>query len=134
MRIALFGLLLVAGTTGCGPAKPSVDNSQDPEAYARDVKNLAFNAAESAAKSREPADDLLQLTSELEQQDRPRGSYGNVYEKLLKTANDIKTDCQKQAGGRPANLPSRLAELKKIAQELPGEVKLAKPEGRGSND
>jgi seryl-tRNA synthetase len=117
-------LLLIGG---CG--KPLVDNSQDPEAYARDVKQLVFNEVASAAKSREPADQMVSVINELQQTDRPRGSYQATYDQLLKKAQEIQAECQKAGKGKPANLTTRLDELKKLAQSLPGDVKAPVEEG-----
>jgi hypothetical protein len=132
MRSALFCFALLAGA-GCGSSQPTVNNSQDPEAYARDVKQLVYDVVESAPQSREPADQIALVVTELEQTDRPRGNYANTYTQLLTTAKEIQAECEK-SGGKPSNLPTRLAQLKKIAQALPGDVKANKAEKKPADD
>jgi hypothetical protein len=116
----LFFCSAILAATGCA-GKPPVDNSQDPDAYARDVKQIVFTQVAAASKSREPADQVATIVAELQQTDRPRAKYEGTYDKLLTLARAIKADCEK-AKGRPDNLAARLNELKATAQTLPGEV------------
>ncbi len=115
-----YPLLCLAVLVAAGCAKPPVDNSQDPDAYARDVKQLVLTQVGAASKSREPADQIATVVTELQQTDRPRGKYQDTYDTLLTLAQGIKADCEK-AKGRPDNLTARLDEMKKLAQSLPGE-------------
>ena len=124
-----FTLLLAVG---CGDSKSKVDNSQDPEAYARDVKQLVLDHVAIAAKSREPADQMAVIIAELEQRDRPLGSYQPTYEKLLTAAREIHAE-SKKANGRPGNLNARLNQLRKMAESLPGQVDV-RGEAERSND
>jgi hypothetical protein len=125
MRRFLPFLVATLALSGCGPAeRPFTDNSKDPELYALEVKRIALNAVQTARRSREPADQIQTLVTELESLEsnsRPVGSYKPIYDELLATAKPLLEDCKK-ANGKPANLTSRLDELKKIAEKLPGEV------------
>ncbi len=120
MRYALL-CFAIAWVCGCGGTKSTVDNSQDPDAYARDVKQLVFTQVSEAAKSREPADQMATVIAELEQVDRPQGSHKATYASILSTAKEIEADCKK-ANGRPANLTAQLAKLKKLSDALPGTI------------
>jgi hypothetical protein len=120
MRRLLFGFALLL-LVGC---KPTVNHSQDPEAYAKDVKQIVYNQVASAAKSREPADQMQSIITELEQKDRPHGNYKGTYAELLSTAREIHADAKK-VDGRPSNLMPRLNKLKQTAESLPGQVDLS---------
>ena len=133
MRSALFCLALLA-SAGCGPSAPTgVNDSEDPEVYAKYVKQIVYNMSESVPRSGEPWAVIGNLVDELENPSRPQGNYAGIYQQLLTVAKEIQKDSQK-AGGRPGNLGSRLAELKKIADGLPGEVKAFKSGRSGPND
>jgi hypothetical protein len=114
---------------GCGKSeRPFTDNSKDPDLYAQDVKQIVLDAVQRARGSREPADQLQTIVTEIESQpvnNRPVGSHKPVYDELLASAKALMADCQK-AGGRPADLSSRLDALKKIAEKLPGQVQLGR--------
>lgn len=126
-----FPLVFLAALVGCGGGSdlPYTDHSKDPEAYARNVKALVLGVAADAKTSREPADDLASIVTELEQKDRPRGSYGPIYDELLTNARTLQEECAR-ASGRPSGLDRRLDELAKIAQQLPGEATV----GRATDD
>jgi len=115
--------------SGCGPSeKPFTDNSKDPDLYAKDVKQLTLDAVQRARRSSEPADQVQTIVTEIEGQSangRPVGSNKPVYDELLVAAKKFVEDAKK-ADGKPANVSSRLDELKKIADKLPGEVNLQK--------
>lgn len=125
LRVVGFCLMLVF-LSGCG--RSYTDNSNDPEAYARDIKEVALNAVNAARKGRESADSLRTLVRELQNQEkisRPVGSYKATYDELLGLALPLMEDCEK-ARGRVANLNPRLDALKKLADGLPGVVQLNK--------
>jgi hypothetical protein len=128
--LRLFSLLLASLLLlGCGSGKPFTDNSQDAELYAQDVKQIAYGAIAKARRSREPADQIRTLVREIEQQGpnrRPVGPHRPTYEALLAAAKPLMEECEKAAGGKAANLASRLDSLQKIAEKLPGKVQLSK--------
>ncbi len=98
--LLLSALSLVVPLTGCGPAElPYTDNSQDPLAYARDIKALVAQAARQAKTSQEPIDYLAPVLVELKQTDRPLGQSRRVYEELRSRLEQLIRDCQR-AGGR----------------------------------
>ncbi len=116
---------------GCGKSeKPFTDNSKDSDLYAQDVKQIAVEAVQRARRSREPADQLQTIVSEIEGQSangRPVGSHKPTYDELLTSAKSLLEDCQK-AGGKAPDLSSRLDRLQKIAEKLPGTVQLGRGE------
>ena len=120
-----FGWLLPAliALAGCQTSeRPSKNDSQDPEVYARDVKKIAFGAVQGAKKSREPADSLAGLVTELSEQGnihRPIGSYGPIYAELLALSKSLLADCQ-AANGKPSDLAPRLNAIQTVAEKLPG--------------
>ncbi len=122
-------LLLTLTVSACGPAEaPYTDNSRDADLYATDVKQIAMDAIQRAKKSREPADQIQTLVSEIEGQganNRPVGSHKATYDELLKLAKEFISECN-AAGGKPANLTVRLDVLMKIAERLPGQVQLGR--------
>ena len=109
--------------SGCGSSeKPFTDNSKDADLYAADVKQIAYDTVTMAKRSREPADQIQQLVTEIESQganSRPVGSHKSVYDELLTAAKSLMDDC-KRVNGKAANLGPRLDALKKIADKLPG--------------
>src|SRR6266542_19793 len=131
-RLLAF-LLLVASLalSGCRPSdRPFTDNSKDADLYAQDVKQIALDAVQRARRSREPADQIQTLVSELESQEannRPMGSHKPTYTELLTAAKQLAEDCKK-AHGRPADLSARLDALAKIAEKLPSQVQLGRGE------
>lgn len=125
-----FSLLLASLLlAGCGPRRPFTDNSQDADLYAQDVKQMAYDAVAKAKRSREPADQIRTLVLEIERQEtnrKPVGPHKAIYAELLAAAKPLLEDCEKAAGGKPANLASRLDSLQKIAEKLPGKVQTSK--------
>ena len=124
--LRLLSLLLLSLTlSACGPAEaPYTDNSKDADLYAQDVKQIAVDAIQRAKKSREPADQIQTLVSEIECQsatNRPVGSHKATDDELLKLAKEFISEC-KAAGGKPANMAARLDSMAKIADRLPGKV------------
>jgi hypothetical protein len=114
--------LLAVVCVGCGPKElPYTDNSQDPFAYARDVKGLVVSAARRAKASSEPVDFLAPALLELKRTDRPVGEHRSIYEDLRNRLDQLVRDCE-QAGGKAPNLSARLDELIKLAQTLPGDA------------
>ncbi|QDU19471.1 hypothetical protein [Urbifossiella limnaea] len=132
-----LGLVAAALAPGCGSSeKPYTDNSKDPDLYAQDVKQIAVDAIQRARRSREPADQLQTIVTEIEGQsanNRPVGSHQPVYTELLTAAKQLQGDCNK-ANGRPADLSTRLDGLKKIADKLPGQVQLGRGEEPKAKD
>jgi hypothetical protein len=118
----LLAPLLLAG---CGsPDRPFTDNSKDADLYAADVKQIAYSTVSRAKRSREPADQVQVLVTELESQEsnnKPAGPHKAVYGDMLAAAKLLLEDCKK-ANGKPANLNSRLDAIKVIADKLPGQV------------
>jgi hypothetical protein len=113
--------LAIAVWAGCGPAEPPfTDNSQDPLAYARDVKAQILSAARQAKTSSEPVDFLDPVLVELKRTDRPLGDSRAVYDDLRTRVEQLVADC-KRAGRAAPNLSGRLDELVRVAQTLPGE-------------
>jgi hypothetical protein len=103
---------------GCRSEAPYTDNSQDPLAYARDIKAQVQSAARNAKSSNEPVDYLAPVLLELKRTDRPLGSFGGVYTDLRSRLEKLVEDCERTGRGTP-NLSSRLDELIKVAQTLP---------------
>ncbi len=122
-------LLALCVVAGCGPEElPYNDTSQDPEAYAQNVKLLVVRSVESARTSREPAEDIRPIIEELEQTDRPHGSYAATYAEILNIARPLVEEMEKAGGNRPPGMDQKLNELMKIAGALPGEVPTAEPD------
>src|SRR4051812_41114071 len=101
----LLALLLVSMLlTGCGSGgRPYTDNSRDADLYAQDVKTIALGAVQRAKRSREPADQIRVLVTEIQDQEsnrRPVGSHKPIYTELLATARTLMEDCEK-ANGKP---------------------------------
>lgn len=121
----LLALLAPLLLLGCGtPERPFTDNSKDADLYATDVKQIAFSTVVRAKRSREPADQIQVLVSEIESQEsnhRPVGAHQAIYAELLAAAKPLLEDCKK-ANGKAPNLNSRLDALKVIAEKLPGQV------------
>jgi hypothetical protein len=128
LRLLPF-LLLTLAIPACGPSEaPYTDNSKDPDLYAQDVKQIAMDAIQRAKKSREPADQIQTLVSELESQQsnsRPVGSHKAIYDELLGLAKEFVSACN-ASGGKPANMTARLDAMTKVAERLPGKVQLGK--------
>ena len=122
-------LLLTLTVSACGPAEaPYTDNSKDADLYATDVKQIAVDAIQRAKKSREPADQIQTLVSEIEGQganNRPVGSHKATYDELLKLAKEFISEC-KAAGAKPGNMAARLDSLAKVAYRLPVKVQLGR--------
>lgn len=117
-RYLLFTLFFSAA---CGPKElPYTDNSQDPDAYARDVKTLVVNSARQARSSSEPLDLLTLVLSELKKSDRPVGKFRPTYDELRNSVEILVAEFER-LGKRPANFAERLDELIKMAQALPGD-------------
>ena len=115
-----FAVALVLA--GCGPAElPYTDNSQDSLAYARDVKAQVTSAARHARSSNEPVDYLAPVLLELKRTDRPLGASSAVYGDLRARVEQLVADCERAGRGAP-NLSSRLDELIKVVNTLPGEA------------
>jgi hypothetical protein len=113
--------LVAISLVGCGQAEPPfTDNSQDPLAYARDVKAQVQSAVRQSRSSSEPADYLDPLVTELKRTDRPLGESRAIYDDLRTRAEQLVADC-KSAGRSAPNLSARLDELMKVAQSLPGD-------------
>jgi hypothetical protein len=127
-RIALTAyVLILAFFAGCGPAElPYTDNSQDPLAYARDIKAQIQSAVRQAKSSSEPLDYLDPLLTELQRTDRPLGDSRPIYDDLRQRLEQLVADC-KHAGRNAPNLNSRLDDLLKVAQSLPSGPPPAKP-------
>ena len=110
---------------GCGTTeRPFADNSKDADLYALDVKQIAFGTVARGKRSRETADQIQVLVTELESlasNHRPIGTHAPIYADLLSAAKPLLEDCKK-ANAKPANLVSRLDALKLIAEKLPGQV------------
>lgn len=127
MRQLLFCLslsLFTLAVVGCGGGEslPYTDNSQDPEAYAKDVKLITIQAARGARASSEPVDSLDPLVRELEKSEtRPVGSYQSTYAEVLALAKEARDACA-AAGGKPSGLEGMLKKLEKSVESLPGEV------------
>jgi hypothetical protein len=123
-RIAVC--LLILFVAGCGRSSmPYTDHSRDATAYAKDVKELVIDHVQLAKKSREPADMLAPIVSELEQmRERPTGEHKSIYEELLETARQLLEACQ-QVDGRPPGLEKQLDQLVAMVDRLPGEVNIA---------
>jgi hypothetical protein len=101
---------------------PYTDHSRDPQAYARDVKELVLLHAAEAKRSNEPGDDIRPVVDYLNSNGRrPTAEHQETYEALLAKAQDILEQCD-AVGGRPAALESALDELVRLAESLPGEV------------
>jgi hypothetical protein len=121
----LCSLLALVSLSGCGPKElPYTDNSQDPLAYARDIKQLVVSAARRAKGSSEPVDFLSPALLELKRTDRPVGEFRSVYQELQKRLDQLVRECE-QAGGKAPNLSAQLDELIKLAQKLPGDAPAA---------
>jgi hypothetical protein len=122
-------LLLPLALSGCGPSEPPfTDNSKDADLYAADVKQIALDAVQRARRSREPADQIQTLVSELENQEsnsRPVGPHKAIYSELLNLSKEFIKECN-SGGGKPANVGPRLDSLAKLAERLPGQVQLGR--------
>jgi len=131
MRCLLASPFVLFAVLGCRTAeRPFTDNSKDPELYAQDVKQIAHDAIQRARQSREPADQLQTLVTELEGQEsnsRPVGSHKPTYAELLTATKQLIEECKK-ANGKPANLSARLDALKLVADKLPGQVQVGREE------
>jgi len=109
-------------SAGCGPAElPYTDNSQDPLAYARDVKVQIASAARHAKSSNEPLDYLAPVLQELKRTDRPLGDSRAIYADLLTRVEQLVADCTKSGRNAP-NFSTRLDEIVNLAQSLPGDA------------
>lgn len=118
-RILFLSLLFLPA---CGSNElPYTDNSQDPEAYARDVKTLVAQSVRQAKTSTEPLELLTLVLSELKKTDRPAGKYKPTYEELRKNLEAMITEFE-QVGKRPKNFAERLDDLVKLIQLLPGDT------------
>jgi len=120
-------LLLLVALMGCGGAELEyTDHSQDPEAFALMIKRVTLNMLEEAESTREPADPLSGIVSTLDRAlSNPRtpvGDYQQVYQEILDTTRPVYEACD-AADGRTPDLKARLADIKSIAEQLPGEVK-----------
>lgn len=123
LRFLLWSGLLIVAMAGCGPGEqPFTDNSQDAEAFAKSIKSLVLNTAESAKKSPQPADTLRGMVTALSELEKaPVGTYGATYEELLVLSKGL---LEKSESGKPADFQPRLAEITKLAQTLPGDVEV----------
>lgn len=120
LMLALFGFIIGCGSEG----RPFEDHSRDPERYAKTVKDLVMVQLAEAMRSKEPEDELDVIVQELSNNsDKPTGSYSGIYDRILAAATELKSACESAPKGRPSNLKSKLDEIKKIAEELPGEVR-----------
>jgi hypothetical protein len=128
VRIALsYSAPIFMLLSGCGPAEaPYTDNSQDPLAYARDIKAQVQSAVRQAKSASEPLDYLDPLLTELKQTDRPLGDSRAIYDDLRNHLEQLVADCKKSGRATP-NLATRLDELLKLAQSLPSGSPPAKP-------
>lgn len=118
-------LLTLLALVGCGGEQPYTDNSRDPLAYAKDVKQLVLEHVEIAKTSSEPADQVLTIVTELKQTaERPTGEHKATYDQLLEKSNALLSACEAASNGKPANLAQSLNEIAQLAQSLPGEVAL----------
>ena len=138
-RFLVFYFVFCLGSlvsSGCGQSeRPFTDNSQDADLYAQDVKQIALDAIQRAKRSREPADQMQTIITELEGQvanSRPVGAHKPIYAELLTAAKQISEDCKK-ANGKPADLMPRLDSLKLIAEKLPGQAQLGRDDGKSKN-
>lgn len=122
MMILLTAVMTCAG---CGRTeRPYTNHSQDPQAYALDVKTLVLDHVMIARKSREPADQVRLIVMELEDSPkRPVGEFNQTYAEMLTAAQSLLADCE-QADGRPNGLEKRLDELAAMAESLPGSVNI----------
>lgn len=128
MKLVCFlasAFAITVALAGCGPAElPYTDNSQDPLAYARDVKVQVMSAARNAKSSNEPVDYLAPVLLELKRTDRPLGESRAVYADLRARVEQLVADCERTGRGAP-NLGARLEELVEVAHTLPGEAPAA---------
>jgi hypothetical protein len=117
---ALFSVVL-----GCGGAeRPYTDNSKDATAFATSVKQVVLSAVEELKTSKQPADTLNTIVLMLGELDvAPTGEYLGTYQQLHSVASDL---LSKSESGRPSDMQSKLGEITKLANSLPGDVVIQK--------
>lgn len=128
MVIGLVGVYFIA-LCGCGAAElPYTDNSRDSEAYAKNIKQLVVDMSQSNRGSPEIADSISSLVEELKQTDRPQGEHAAKYAEIRAVAEAIVAEGNPASGKPTATQIQKLDELAKLAQDLPGEVTVSRPE------
>lgn len=124
-RLIAFGLAIGLAGCGSGSSREYTDTSKDPEKYAASIKQLVYNQISSAARSKEPDDDLDAIIQELsDQKGRPLGSYKEVYDQILTNATELKKELEGKS--KPSNLRAKLDEIKALADKLPGTAAMPK--------
>lgn len=120
--------LLAAMIPGCGPAEePFTDNSKDTAAFAQSVKQLILSSAERIKTSKQPGDDVRVIAQTLAELDiAPTGEHLATYQELHKLAS-VLADASET--GKPASFATQMDEIVKLANTLPGEVKIEKESG-----
>lgn len=130
LRSLLMMLFTLLSLAGCG-GETRIDHSRDPDAFAKDVRELVATSVAEARLSSEPADAMFSLVDLLEGLDQhPTGSHRELYEQLQVLAVEI-YEASEQAGAPPAVLEQRLGQLWELAETLPG---YATPENRAPGD
>lgn len=115
-------VLLVAAAIGCSASSTLeyTDHSQDPERFARLVKQTVVEVVADARKSIEPYDEIRLIAQSVDGDNKPIGPYGDVYDRLRSLADELADACE-LADGPTADMNRKLDELLAIADELPGE-------------
>jgi hypothetical protein len=126
-QILIAGLLLFC--TGCGREElPFTDNSQDPVLYTKSMRTMIETNCK-LARTGDPAVHLSPLYMELNRDDRPLGSHGEVFAEMRDVCNDAVKLVKETPGGRP-DINSHLDQMVKLAEQLPLNTDLAKPPAR----
>lgn len=122
---SVIACFLLFGVVGCGGGSsvPYTDNSQDPEALARNIKELIVNSVADARTSKEPQDHLRNIVSAVSPgTNKPMGSYEGTYAQIRESAEQLMEACER-ANGPTSDLRVKLDELLKLADGLPGDFK-----------
>lgn len=125
----MFAVLPFAMLIGCGSSElPFTDNSRDSLAFSKSIKELVLNTVERTKKSARPADAIRGIVLAVSELDAcPVGDHMEIYKRLHSAAAALLAECEK---GKPSNLEAKLEELAKIAEGLPGDLKVEKEKAK----
>jgi hypothetical protein len=132
MRVTwLLAVSSAVALAGCSGSSPKSLDSQDPAKYAQKIKSQVYSFVEEARRNpRTAGEQAAVLLEELETyQNRPVGSHGSIYAQLLQTCQQL-VEAAKTAGGK-AEVDKKLSEMKALADQLPGEIRVQRPDEAG---
>jgi hypothetical protein len=124
-RVWVLILIGAVGFVGCGPSElPFTDDSKDTTAFAKSVKSVILNVAEESKTSKQPADSLRAVVQTLSELDAcPTGEHLKTYKEVFEIASDLLARVEK---GKPSDFQSKIDSMVKLANSLPGDVKVEK--------